>query len=103
MKIDTFFDLGYSWCMETKKTFRDLYSFPGFRARSTLKPHPEDPKGYIVRLERRQKKRSVPVAAKQYSALETGEVIWFEIVMPEQATYILSSSIAGSLARSVKP
>jgi hypothetical protein len=61
--------------METKKTLRDLYNFPGFRARSTLTPHPEDPKGNIIRLERRQKKRSVPVAAKQYSVLETGEVI----------------------------
>ena len=61
--------------METKKTLRDVYSFSGFRARSTLTPHSEDPKGYIIRLERRQKKRSVPVAVKQYSALEIGEVI----------------------------
>jgi len=89
--------------METKKTIRDLYSLPGFRALSTLKPHPEDTNGYIVRLERRQKKQSVPVAAKQYWALETGEVMWFEILMPEQAAYILSSNIVGSPARSVKP
>ena len=89
--------------METKKTFRDLYSFPGFRARSTLKPHPEDTKGYIVKLERRQKKQSVPVVAQRYQDSETGELIWFEIVMPEQPTYILSSNIAGSPARTVKP
>ena len=42
--------------MKTKKTLRDLYKFPGFRARATLKPHPEDTEGYIVTLERRQKK-----------------------------------------------
>ena len=42
--------------MKTNLTFRDLYRFPGFRARATLKPHPEDPKGYIITLERRQKK-----------------------------------------------
>jgi len=41
--------------MKTKNTFRDLYTFPGFRARATLKPHPEDPEGRIVILERRQK------------------------------------------------
>ena len=40
----------------TKKTMRDLYKFPGFRARATLKPHPEDEEGYIVTLDRRQKK-----------------------------------------------
>ncbi len=89
--------------METKKTLRDMYSFPRFRARSTLTPHPEDPKGYIIRVERRQKKRFVPVAAKQYPVLETGEVIYFEIVMLEQATYILSSSIAGLPVPGVKP
>jgi len=41
--------------MKTQKTFRDLYSFPGFRARADLKPHPGDSGGYIVTLERRQK------------------------------------------------
>ena len=89
--------------METKKTFRDLYSFPGFRARATLKPHPEDPKGYIVRLERRQKKHSVPAAAQRCQDSETVELIWSEILMPEQAIYTLSSNIAGSPARTVKP
>jgi len=29
--------------MKTKNTLRGLYKFPGFRARATLKPHPEDP------------------------------------------------------------
>src|SRR5450759_2625162 len=42
--------------MKTKKTLRDLDKCPGFRARATLKPHPEDTEGYIVTLERRQKK-----------------------------------------------
>ena len=41
--------------MKTKNTLRDLYRFPGFRARATLKPHPEDPEGCIVILDRRQK------------------------------------------------
>lgn len=41
--------------MEIKKTLRDIYSFPGFRARDRLKPHPKDRDGRIVTLERRQK------------------------------------------------
>lgn len=41
--------------MKTKTTLRDLYRFPGFRARATLKSHPEDPEECMVTLERRQK------------------------------------------------
>ena len=89
--------------METKKTFRDVYSFPGFRARATLKPHPEDTNGYIVRLERRQKKQSVPAVAQRGQDSETVELIWSEILMPEQLAYILSSNIAGWPARTVTP
>jgi len=44
--------------MRTQKSSRDLYSFPGFHARANLRPHPGDSGGYIVTLERRQKKRS---------------------------------------------
>jgi hypothetical protein len=89
--------------MKTKKTFRDLYSHPGFRAQSTLTPHPRDPKGYIVKLQRRQKKRFVPAAVKQCSVLETDETMWFGIVMLERATSIWSSSIAGLPVHGVKP
>ena len=81
--------------MKTKNTFRDLYTFPGFRARATLKSHPEDPEGCIVILERRQKKRSVPAAVQRHQAIET----W----MPEQPASILRSSIAGLPARIAKP
>jgi len=89
--------------METKHTLRDLYKFPGFRARATLKPHPEDPEGYIVILERRQKKRSVPVAVQRHQTIGTGELIGFETWMPEQPASILSSSIAGLPAHIAKP
>ena len=89
--------------METKKTLRDLYKFPGFRARATLKPHPEDPEGCIVTLERRQKKLSVPAAVQRHQAIGTGELIWCETWMPGQPASILSSSIAGAPARIAKP
>ena len=89
--------------METIKTLRDVYSFPGFRARATLKPHPKDLNGRIVRLERRQKKQSVLAAVRRYQAFETDALTWCEIWMPVQSTYILFLSTAGLHARVVKP
>ena len=89
--------------MGTRKTLRDIYSFPGFRARATLKPHPKDPDGSIVRLERRQKKRSALAADRRYQAFGTDALTWSEIWMPVQPTYTLNSSIAGLPARVVTP
>ena len=89
--------------METKKTLRDLYKFPGFRARATLKPHPEDPEGCIVTVERRQKKLSVPAAVQRHQAIGTGERIGCETWMPGQPASILTSSIAGLPVRIAKP
>jgi len=89
--------------MKTKITFRDLYNFPGFRARAKLKPHTEDKAGYIVTLERRQKKLFVPAVAKRHRGIVIGELILCETWMPEQPTSILNSSIAGLPARTVKP
>ena len=89
--------------MKTKNTLRDLYKFPGFHARATLKPHPEDTEGYIVTLERRQKKRFVPAAGKRHQAIETGELIWCETWMLVQPASILNLSIAGLPARIAKP
>jgi hypothetical protein len=89
--------------METIKTFRDIYSFPGFRARARLKPHPKDPEGRIVRLERRQKKQSALDAVGRYQAFETDELTWSETWMPGQPTYTLNSSTAGLPVRIAKP
>ena len=89
--------------MKTKNTLRDLYKFPGFRARATLKSHPEDPEGCVVTLERRQKKRFVPAAVQQHQAIGTVERIWCETWMPDQPASILRSSIAGLPARIAKP
>jgi len=89
--------------MKTKKSLRDLYSFPGFRARATLKHHPEYHEGFIVTLERRQKKRSVQDAVKRYPVLEIDVHTWYGTWMPEQPVSILSSSIAGLPAHIAKP
>jgi hypothetical protein len=89
--------------METIKTLRDIYSFPGFRARATLKPHPKDPDGRIVRLERRQKKQSALAAVGRYQAFGTDALTWSGTWTPVQPEYTLNSSIAGLPARSAKP
>jgi hypothetical protein len=89
--------------MKTIKTFRDLYSFPGFRARATLKPHTKDPEGRIVRLERRQKKQSAPFVAGRYQAFGTDGLTWCGIWMLVQSAYTLNLNTVGLPARSVKP
>lgn len=89
--------------METIKTLRDIYSFPGFRARARLKPHPKDPDGRIVRLERRQKKQSALDAVGRSQAFETEELTWSETWMPGQPAYTLNSSTVVLPARIAKP
>ena len=89
--------------MKTIKALRDLYSYPGFRARATLKPHLEDRAGYIVTLERRQKKLFVQVVEQFHHAIVTGGLISCETWMLEQLVSTLNSSTAGLPARTVKP
>ena len=89
--------------MKTKNRLRDLYQFPGFRARATIKPHPEDSEGYIISLDRRQKKRSVPAAVRRHQPIGTVGLIECEPWMPEPPASILSSSIAGLPVRNAKP
>ena len=89
--------------MTTKKTLSDLYKFPGFRVRARLKPHPEDPEGYIITRERRQKKQFVPAVTQRYQAIVTVACILFEIWMPGQPACIWNSSIDGFPARDVLP
>jgi hypothetical protein len=89
--------------METIQTLRDIYSFPGFRARARLKPHPKDPAGRIVRLERRQKKQSALDVDERSQAFETDELTWFGTWMPGQPASTLNSSTAGLPVPSVKP
>ena len=88
--------------MRTNNTLRDLYRFPGFRAHARLKPHPEDPGGCTVTLERRQKKRSVPAAVQRHQAIGIGGLTGCETWMPEQPASILSSNTAGLPARIAK-
>jgi hypothetical protein len=56
--------------MKTKKSFSEIYSFPGFRAKANFKKGIlGDPKARIVELVRRQKKRFVQPAANHPGAI----------------------------------
>jgi hypothetical protein len=56
--------------MGTTTHIKDLYSFPGFRAHSRLKPHPTVPGASVVTLVRRQKKACAPIASAPCAGFE---------------------------------
>ena len=88
--------------MEKKTYIRDLYRFEGFRARATMKPHPEDSNGWIITLDRRQKKQSAQYAGQRQRDFGIAGFIKCGIWMPEQRTSTLSLNIVGSTARNVE-
>lgn len=89
--------------MEKKQYIRDLYRFEGFRGRATMKPHPEDSNGWIIALDRRQKKQFVQYAAQRHPVLEIEGCIGCGTWMPAQRTSILNLNIAGWTAHGVEP
>ena len=89
--------------MENKKYIRDLYQFEGFRARATMKPHPEDSNGWIIALDRRQKKQSVQRAGQWYSVIGIEGYIRYGIWIQGQRTSTLNLNIDGSTVHGVKP
>lgn len=79
-------------------TLKDLYRFPGFRPFSRLRPHPQDPKGYVLTLQRRQKKQYVHAAAKQLKGFGLVATTRYVISIQGMRTYTLSSNTVGSSA-----
>jgi hypothetical protein len=57
--------------MEKIRRLVDVYRFPGVRPKARLKGIFGDPKGRIIRLERRQKKRCVDVAEQRTAVTTT--------------------------------
>jgi len=88
--------------MDTKTSFRDLYSFPGFRASARLKLHPEHPGARMTTLKRRQKKLFVRVD-RFITAGTTVEFEGFVILIPAQLRFIWSLKFAVSTAIGVRP
>jgi len=68
-----------------------------------LKLHPEDPSGYIITLERRQKKQFLHVVAQSHQAFGIEPRILSATLIPEQPISTLSSSIAGLPAGNAMP
>jgi hypothetical protein len=85
----------------TTISLKDLYRFPGFRPLSRLLPHPQDIQGYVLKLQRRQKKRYVHVAANQSMDFGLVASIGFGILMQVKPTFILNLIIVGWPARAV--
>jgi len=84
-------------------TLKDLYRFPGFRPLSRLRPHSQDPKGYVLTLQRRQKKQYVHVVAKQLKGFGLVETTKYVISIQGTHTYTLSFNTVGLNARIVRP
>ena len=80
--------------MKTNKTLNDLYSFPGFRARSKLKGVLGDSPARIVTLVRRQKKRYVAHAARPRRVSTTARFIGCATWTPAARASIWNLNIA---------
>jgi len=88
--------------MKKKTYIRDLYRFEGFRARATMERHPEDSNGWIITLERRQKKQSAQHAGQRRAVIGIVECIKCGTWMPGKHTSTLSLNIVGSTAPGVE-
>ena len=94
----------YSKGMNTsKETLKTLYSFAGFQALATLKPHPNDPGGKIVMLRRRQKKQFVPAAAQQCTAGVIDVPTASETLRPVRHGYVWNLNTGAYSALSAMP
>jgi hypothetical protein len=84
-------------------TLKDLYRFPGFRPLSRLRPHPQDPKGYILTLRRRQKKQYAHVVARQLVDLDLVAFTGCAILMQGTPMCTLNFNTVGLNARIAIP
>ncbi len=90
--------------MKTKRTFKELYSFPGFRAKARFKSGIlGDPMARVVELERRQKKVYVPDAGRQRQAFMTGASIGYGMRTVAVCACTLSLITGALIVRSVMP
>lgn len=88
--------------MNTKLTFKDLYSFPGFRANARLRAHPEHTGAMVVTLNRRQKKRFA-LAEKHTASGMTAAVGLCAISIPAMRQCTWNSKSAGLNAAVAEP
>jgi hypothetical protein len=90
--------------MKTKKSFSEIYSFPGFRARSKFKQGIlGDPKARVVELVRRQKKQFVQPAGGLPEVITISGLTVFEILTAGICGFIWNLNTAGLTANIAKP
>lgn len=88
--------------MKTKTSFRELYNFPGFRARARFKCGVKgDPVARVIELVRRQKKASAPFAGDPSGLSGIGESTAYGICPPQRLASIWILNTGASLVRSV--
>ena len=86
--------------MKIKTCFRELYSFPGFRAKSRFKSGIQgDPNARVVALVRRQKKRCVRSAGSLRVVTTTKRSNGFEMSTPGKHGFIWTLSTGDCIAR----
>jgi len=68
-----------------------------------MKPHPEDSNGWLIALDRRQKKQFVRYAGPRRAVIGIDECIGCAAWMPGQHTSALSFNIDGLTVRGVEP
>lgn len=85
--------------MKTKTCFNELYSFPGFRAKSRFKSGIQgDPNARVVSLVRRQKKRCVLSAGNLPVVTTTKRSTGFEMLTPGKHGFIWTLNTGGCIA-----
>jgi len=90
--------------MKTKKSFSEIYSFPGFRARAKFKKGIlGDSKARVVELVRRQKKRFVQPAVNHPEVTTISASTGSEISPVGICGFIWNLSIAGLTANIARP
>jgi hypothetical protein len=88
--------------MDKKTNLKDLYSFPGLRACTRIKPHPGHPGARVVTLKRRQKKLFVPVGRATAAGTTAGSRRFATLIAATRQS-ILNLRFDVSNAKSARP
>ncbi len=90
-------------CMAKIKRLRDIYRFPGFTPYSSLRGVFGDHRAVVIRLGRRQKKRSAASVAKSNFAITTSDLGKCVIFPVETDASTWTTRDGASLVRGVRP
>ena len=90
--------------MKTKKSLSEIYSFPGFQARTKFKKGVlGDSKARVIALVRRQKKRFVQIAVSLPKVIMISVFTVLEILIAVICEFTWNLNTAESTAKVVRP